>query len=137
MKPKHRNKRLASLAIGGVVLVTGVALLGSALNANRQFFYVPSAVAADGFEPRTDSIRVGGLVQPGSVETLPELRTEFTIVDFEAPDSAPLKVAYTGILPDLFKEDSGVVVTGRVDDGVLEASELLAKHDENYMPKLD
>ena len=137
MKPVHRNRRLRAIAIGAVALVAGVGMLASALSQNRQYFYEPSTVASVGFTPRSDNFRVGGLVLPGSVSKSDGLVTTFRIADFETPDNPPLTVTYTGILPDLFKEDSGVVVTGELRGGILVASTLLAKHDENYMPKID
>ena len=82
-------------------------------------------------------VRVGGLVVPGTVERSAELRVRFGVSDFEDPDSPILYVRHEGVLPDLFKEDSGVVVTGRLLNGELDATEVLAKHDENYRPKLD
>ena len=137
MRPKHRNRRLATIALSAVALSGGVALLANALSANRQFFYEPSVVAADGFVPGSELVRIGGLVVPGSVVRGEALRVAFSVSDFENPDSRTLRVTHQGVLPDLFKEDSGVVVTGRWDGTVLEATEVLAKHDENYRPKLD
>ena len=136
IKPKYRNRRLAAIAVAGVCLFGGVAILATALESYRQFFYVPSAVVAQDFEAGSELIRVGGLVVPGSVEKSEGLRTDFAVVDFEQPDNPALRVSYTGILPDLFKEDSGVVLTGKLVAGELQATEVLAKHDENYTPKL-
>lgn len=137
MRPKHRNRRLATVAVSAVTLAAGVALMGFALSANRQYFHKPSEVVSEGFVPQSDSIRVGGLVVPGSVEKGEALHSSFGIVDFDSTNAPQLSVTYVGILPDLFKESSGVVVTGVFADGVLLASEVLAKHDENYRPKLD
>ena len=136
MRPQHRNRRLAAIAIAAVALFGGVALLATALESYRQFFYEPSAVVAEDFVAGSDLIRVGGLVVPGSVIRSDGLKTDFQVVDFENPENPALSVSYTGILPDLFKEDSGVVLTGRLVGGRVEATEVLAKHDENYTPKL-
>jgi len=136
MRPKNRNRRLAVVTLSGAALFGGVALLATALENYRQYFYEPSAVVAEEFVAGSDLIRVGGLVVPGSVITTDGLKTDFQVVDFETPDNPALRVSYTGILPNLFKEDSGVVLTGRLVNGRLEATEVLAKHDENYTPKL-
>ena len=137
MRPQHRNRRLATIALSGLALAGGVALLATALESNRQFFYPPSAIAADGFVAGSEMVRVGGLVVPGTLERGGDLRVRFGVSDFEDPDSPVLYVRHEGVLPDLFKEDSGVVVTGRLLNGELDASEVLAKHDENYRPILD
>ena len=110
-------------------------MLATALSQYQQYFYTPSEVVADGFAARSDSVRVGGLVVPGSIVREPELRTVFRVRDFEGNAPGELTVSYVGVLPDLFKEDSGVVLTGQVDGAAMVASEVLAKHDENYMPK--
>lgn len=110
-------------------------MLATALSQYQQFFYTPSEVVSAGFVAGSDSVRVGGLVVPGSVVREPKLKTTFRVRDFEGDAPGELSVSYTGVLPDLFKEDSGVVLTGRLDNTDLDASEVLAKHDENYMPK--
>jgi cytochrome c-type biogenesis protein CcmE len=126
MKP--RQKRLA-LALGGVAAVGAiVALVLNAFQSNLVFFYSPTQVAAQE-APKGRTFRVGGLVQEGSV------RREGTKVNFLITDTAQtVSVRYEGILPDLFKEGKGVVAQGQLQGGVFVAREVLAKHDENYMP---
>ena len=129
MKPRH--KRLAIVAGGVAVLGIATALVLSAFNRNLVFFYSPSQVAAKE-APLDRAFRVGGLVAPGSVKRLPDsVSVEFVVTD----TAKSLPVVYHGILPDLFREGKGVVTQGRLGpDGVFVASEVLAKHDENYMP---
>jgi cytochrome c-type biogenesis protein CcmE len=126
MKP--RNKRIA-LAVG-IVAVLGVAtaLVLNAFNSNLVFFYSPSQVVAKE-APVGRTFRVGGLVEVGSV------KRDGVAVSFVVTDTAQtVVVRYQGILPDLFKEGKGVVAQGQLRGGVFEAREVLAKHDENYMP---
>jgi cytochrome c-type biogenesis protein CcmE len=127
MKPRH--KRLA--IIGGVVASVAVAagLVLNAFQSNLVFFYSPSQVVAKE-APAGRTFRVGGLVKEGSV------KRNGTEVQFAVTDTAQtMQVKYVGILPDLFKEGKGVVAQGQVGaDGVFVAREVLAKHDENYMP---
>jgi len=126
MKP--RNKRFAIL--GGVVVVVGVvvALVLNAFQSNLGFFYTPTQVA-EKEAPSGRTFRVGGLVQVGS------LKVDGTKIQFVITDSAKtVPVRFEGILPDLFKEGKGVVAQGQLKDGVFVAREVLAKHDENYMP---
>ena len=126
MKPRH--KRFALL--GGLVATVGVivALVLNAFQSNLVFFYSPSQVSANE-APSGRTFRVGGLVEAGSV------KVDGTQVQFIVTDTAAnVPVRYQGILPDLFKEGKGVVVQGQLQDGVFVAREVLAKHDENYMP---
>ncbi len=126
MKPRH--KRFAIL--GGLLSAVGivVALVLNAFQSNLVFFYSPSQIAAKE-APTARTFRVGGLVEAGSV------KKEGTQVQFVITDIAKtVPVRYVGILPDLFKEGKGVVAQGQLKDGVFEAREVLAKHDENYMP---
>jgi len=126
MKPRH--KRFAIL--GGLLSATGivVALVLNAFQSNLVFFYSPSQVAAKE-APSARTFRVGGLVETGSV------KVEGTKVQFIITDSAQkVPVRYEGILPDLFKEGKGVVAQGQLQGDVFVAREVLAKHDENYMP---
>jgi cytochrome c-type biogenesis protein CcmE len=129
MKP--RQKRLV-LILGGLATL-GVAswLVLSAFQENLVFFYSPSQVA-NNEAPRGKAFRIGGLVQEGSVKR----QADGVTVMFNVTDTAKvIPVAYKGILPDLFKEGKGVVAQGRLGpDGVFTAHEVLAKHDENYMP---
>ena len=129
MKP--RQKRLALVVGGLAVLGIASALVLSAFQENLVFFYSPSQVANHEV-PQGKAFRIGGLVQEGSVKRLPDGVT----VTFIVTDTAKMiPVAYKGILPDLFKEGKGVVAQGKLGpDGVFTAHEVLAKHDENYMP---
>ena len=126
MKP--RQKRIA-LIVGGLASLTLAAVLAlNALDSNIALYVTPSEVAA-GKAPQGKAFRIGGLVKEGSIK-----RQDLT-VNFIVTDTAKdIPVTYTGILPDLFKEGKGVVVQGQLQDGVFVAREVLAKHDENYMP---
>lgn len=128
---KARHKRLGLILGGVAVLGVAVYLVMSAFQQNLVFFFSPSQIAANE-APHGRAFRVGGLVEEGSVK-----RTEDGLtVLFKVTDTAhTVPVAYKGILPDLFKEGKGVVAQGKLEaDGVFHASEVLAKHDENYMP---
>ena len=130
MKRKHR--RLAVILGGLALLGAAAALILNAASDNLLFFYTPTQLAEKG-EPDGRRFRLGGLVEEGSVVR----RADGITVDFRVTDLAnAVPVTYTGVLPDLFREGQGVVVDGQVGgDGVFVASEVLAKHDENYMPK--
>jgi cytochrome c-type biogenesis protein CcmE len=126
MKPRH--KRLGIVA--GIVLAVGaaVALVLDAFQSNLVFFYSPTQVAHNE-APAARTFRLGGLVREGTV------KRDGTRVDFVVTDTArDIPVRFEGILPDLFKEGKGVVAQGQLRDGVFVAREVLAKHDENYMP---
>ena len=129
MKPRH--KRIAIIAAGLGVLALASALVLNAFRSNLVFFFSPSQVIANE-APRGKAFRIGGLVESGSVKRADDGLT----VRFRVTDTAhTVAVVYTGILPDLFKEGKGVVAQGRLGaDGVFAATEVLAKHDENYMP---
>ena len=125
---KSRHKRIA-IALG-VLSVLGVvaALVLNAFQSNLVFFYSPSQIASKE-APTGRTFRLGGLVVVGSV------KRDGVNVHFEVTDTAQVvAVRYAGILPDLFKEGKGVVAQGQLRAGVFEAKEVLAKHDENYMP---
>ncbi len=126
-----RRKRLAMVVGGVAVLGIGAALILNAFNSNLVFFYSPTQVAANE-APTGRSFRIGGLVEQGSVKR----ESDGVSVRFVVTDTAKIvPVVYKGILPDLFKEGKGVVAQGKLEaDGVFHASEVLAKHDENYMP---
>lgn len=127
MKPRH--KRIA-LILGGLVAIgSAAALVLNAFQSNLVFFYTPTQIAA-GEAPKERAFRVGGLVKSGS------LQRDGVIAYFIITDTAKeIPVAYTGILPDLFREGKGVVAQGKLGaDGKFVAGEVLAKHDENYMP---
>ncbi len=129
MKPRH--KRFAMIAVGVAALGIATVLVLNAFQQNMVFFFTPTQVAANEV-PRERSFRIGGLVEPGSVKRQPDGVT----VQFVVTDTAKnVQVVYRGLLPDLFREGKGVVTQGRMSaDGVFQASEVLAKHDENYMP---
>ena len=127
MKP--RQKRIALIAGGLVSLVLAAALTLNALDSNIALYVTPSEVAA-GKAPHGKAFRIGGLVKAGSVKRQ-ELKVSFVITD----TAKDIPVAYSGILPDLFREGKGAVVQGRLGaDGMFTATEVLSKHDENYMP---
>jgi cytochrome c-type biogenesis protein CcmE len=129
MKPRH--KRLALIAGGVAALAITAALVLNAFQSNLVFFFSPSQIAA-GEAPRERAFRIGGLVQVGSVKRSQEGITVTFVVTDTAKD---IPVSYAGILPDLFREGKGVVAQGKLGaDGVFRANEVLAKHDENYMP---
>ena len=129
---KAKNQRLILLALA-VVAVLGAVLLGmSALKDQAAYFYAPADVARKGL-PLDRAVRIGGMVEGGSIRRL----SDGVTIDFVVGDEtdARIPVRFTGIAPDLFKEESGVVAEGRFQpDGTFVASEILAKHDENYMP---
>jgi cytochrome c-type biogenesis protein CcmE len=129
MKPRH--KRAALIGTGLVVLAAAVTLVLTAFQQNLVFFFTPSQVAANE-APVGKAFRIGGMVEEGSLKRGGDgLTVQFMVTD--TAKSIPVK--YTGILPDLFKEGKGVVAQGRLGpDGVFQATEVLAKHDENYMP---
>jgi len=122
-------KRRGAIVLGGVAVVSiAAALVLNALNSNIALYVTPSEVAA-GKAPKDAAFRIGGMVKEGSV------RRDNLTVHFVVTDTAKdIPVSYTGILPDLFKEGKGAVVQGRFQHGQFAASEVLAKHDENYMP---
>ena len=126
MKPRHKRLVIASGVLASVVVIA--ALVFNAFQSNLVFFYSPSQVAAKE-APVNRTFRLGGLVQQGSVKR-DGVRVSFVVTD--TVQAVP--VSYEGILPDLFKEGKGVVAQGRLEDGVFKAREVLAKHDENYMP---
>jgi cytochrome c-type biogenesis protein CcmE len=126
-----RQKRL-SLALAALVLAAvAVALVLNAFRSNVVFFFSPSDVMEQK-APREKLFRLGGLVEPGSVKRLQDgVTVRFAVTD----QTRTVAVEYVGILPDLFKEGKGVVAQGKLDaGGVFRAQEVLAKHDENYMP---
>ena len=129
MKPRH--KKLTIIIMSVAALGLSAALVLDAFQSNLVFFFSPSQVAANE-APRGKSFRIGGLVEEGSVKR----QSDGITVSFVVTDTAKnIPVVYTGILPDLFKEGKGVVAQGKLSsDGVFRADEVLAKHDENYMP---
>jgi cytochrome c-type biogenesis protein CcmE len=128
MKPRHR--RIALIVAGLAGLSVAAWLVFSAFEQNLVFFFTPSQVVANE-APTGRAFRVGGMVEAGSVKRQPDGVT----VQFVVTDTAKsMPVAYKGVLPDLFREGKGVVAQGRLENGLFVASEVLAKHDENYMP---
>jgi len=129
MKPRH--KRALLIGIGLVVLAAAVTLVLTAFQQNLVFFFTPSQVAANE-APIGKPFRIGGMVEEGSLKRGGDgLTVQFMVTD----TAKSVQVKYTSILPDLFKEGKGVVAQGRLGpDGVFQATEVLAKHDENYMP---
>jgi len=127
VKPRH--KRITAIAVGVAALGIAAALVLAAFQKNLVFFFTPSQVAANE-APQGRTFRIGGMVVPGS------LRREGVNVEFTVTDTAKsMRVTYRGQLPDLFREGKGVVAQGQLGaDGMFRASEVLAKHDENYMP---
>lgn len=111
--------------------IVAVALILYAIRNQTDYYFDPTAISA-GQAPEDKRIRAGGMVVAGSVKRNPsdQLNIQFQITDFKSV----VPVTYRGVLPDLFAENSGVVATGKLQDGVFVASEVLAKHDENYMP---
>ena len=129
---KAKNQRLILLALA-IAAVLGAVLLGmSALKDQAAYFYAPADVARKGL-PLDRAVRIGGMVEGGSLRRAADGVTIDVLVGDET--DAKIPVRFTGIAPDLFKEESGVVAEGRFQpDGTFVASEILAKHDENYMP---
>ena len=128
---KTRHKRLLLIFAGFVVLGAVVALVLNAFQSNLVFFFSPTQVAA-GEAPKGKPFRIGGMVKEGSIQREADgVTLRFSITDTERD----IAVKYKGILPDLFKEGKGAVAQGRIgEDGIFVAKEVLAKHDENYMP---
>jgi cytochrome c-type biogenesis protein CcmE len=128
---KPRTRRFAWIAAGLAALGIAAALVLNAFQSNLVFFFTPSQIAAKE-APQGRAFRVGGLVEAGSLTREPNSLT----VRFRVTDTAQtIPVTYTGLLPDLFKEGKGVVAQGTLGpDGVFRATDVLAKHDENYMP---
>jgi len=127
--PTRRRRALWIAAIALAVSGTAWGVI-RAFNDNMVFFYTPTQLLA-GEAPAERSLRIGGMVEAGSIEREPgTLSIRFRITD----QDKTVPVSYTGVLPDLFKEGKGAVAQGELRDGVFVASEILAKHDENYMP---
>ncbi|AWB33993.1 cytochrome c maturation protein CcmE [Orrella marina] len=129
MKPRHR--RIALITGGLAAFGIATALVLNAFQSNLVFFFTPTQVSA-GEAPEARTFRVGGMVQTGSVQR----QSDGLTVQFVVTDTAKtIPVTYSGILPDLFSEGKGVVAQGKLDkNGLFRAEEVLAKHDENYMP---
>ncbi|RID91281.1 cytochrome c maturation protein CcmE [Gemmobacter lutimaris] len=130
MKGLKKTRRIQIIALAFVALAGSTALIGYAMRDGINFFRAPAQVVAD--PPQVDEVfRLGGLVEDGSL-----VRGQGETITFRVTDGAEsIPVAYTGVLPDLFTEGQGMIGTGKMVDGVFEATEILAKHDETYMPK--
>ena len=128
---KRRNKRFVFVSVALASVAVAAVLVINALRSNIAYFFSPSQVLA-AEAPKDQVFRLGGLVRYGSVKRVGDgLTVEFVVTD----NAGDVPVRYTGILPDLFKEGKGVVTKGRLNPkGVFTAEEVLAKHDENYMP---
>lgn len=128
---KQRHKRLIFVLVGFAILVVGAGFVFNALNSNMQFFFSPTEVV-ENKAPKDSSFRLGGLVKEGSLTREDDgLTVHFMVTD----NAETVQVTYKGILPDLFREGQGVVTQGRFNEvGQFVATEVLAKHDEEYMP---
>jgi len=130
MKGLKKKRRIQIIALAFVALALSTGLIGYAMRDGINFFRTPSQVTQSP-PPPTETFRIGGLVVEGSLQ-----RGQSETVTFRVTDTATeVPVSYTGVLPDLFDEGQGMVGTGRMLDGVFQATEILAKHDETYMPK--
>lgn len=129
MKSLKKQRRIQVIAVMAVALTLSTVLIGYALRDGINFFRSPSQVAEAPPGP-TEVFRIGGLVEVGTLKRGQGETIEFTVTD----GGASIPATYAGVLPDLFEEGQGMVGTGRYINGVFEASEILAKHDENYMP---
>lgn len=130
MKSLKKKRRVQIIAIAAVALVLATGLIGYGMRDGINFFRSPTQVLAEPPSP-TEVFRIGGLVEEGSLK-----RGESETIRFNVTDgNGVVQVTYKGVLPDLFEENQGMVGTGSYRDGVFVASEILAKHDESYMPK--
>jgi cytochrome c-type biogenesis protein CcmE len=130
MKNLKKQRRIQVIALATVALVLSTGLIGYAMRDGINFFRAPTQVLAEPPLP-TEVFRIGGLVAEGSI-----VRGQGETIRFDVTDgNGIVPVTYTGVLPDLFEENQGMVGTGRYVNGVFEATEILAKHDETYMPK--
>ncbi|WP_420584051.1 cytochrome c maturation protein CcmE [Ruegeria sp.] len=130
MKTLKKRRRVQVILVAIVALVLATGLIGYAMRDGINFFRSPSQVIAEPPSP-TEVFRIGGLVEEGSIIRGQGETVRFVVTD--GGESVP--VAFTGVLPDLFSENQGMVGTGSYVNGVFEATEILAKHDETYMPK--
>ena len=125
---QHRKKRLINILFISLLSGSGVLMVLYALNTNLDYFYTPSEIISEKLQSNK-RVKVGGMVREGSVTRNGE-DISFVITDYEES----ISVQYKGIVPDLFKEGSGVVALGYIENNSLKAEKVLAKHDENYMP---
>ena len=130
MKGLKKKRRVHVIVIFAVALVLATGFIGYAMRDGINFFRSPSQVMAEPPKP-TETFRIGGLVEDGSLQ-----RGQGEVIRFNVTDGgATVPVTYKGVLPDLFAENQGMIGTGKYINGVFVASEILAKHDEDYMPK--
>lgn len=129
MKSRHKKLVVILLAMAGIGIAAALVL--NAFRSNLVFFFSPTEVA-QGKAPTDRAFRIGGLVEPGSLKREPDgLTVRFVVTD----TAKSIPVVYQGVLPDLFKEGKGVVAEGKLgENGLFSATQVLAKHDENYMP---
>lgn len=130
MKGLKKKRRIQVIIVAVVALALSTAMIGYAMRDGINYFKSPSEIVAD-TPPASQVLRVGGLVEEGSLKRGQGEAITFSITD----GGATIKASFTGVLPDLFKEGQGTVATGSYVDGVFLATEILAKHDENYMPR--
>ena len=130
MKGLKKTRRIQVIIASAVLLALATGLIGFALKDGINLFRAPSQVLAEP-PPPTEIFRLGGLVKKESLVRGDALEVSFLVTD----GAAEIEVIYRGILPDLFTEEQGMIAMGRFADGVFTASEILAKHDEDYMPK--
>ncbi|MFD1511410.1 cytochrome c maturation protein CcmE [Lacimonas salitolerans] len=130
MRSLKKTRRIQIIALATFALIVSTALIGYAMRDGINFFRSPAQVIAEPPSPN-ETFRIGGLVAEGSLK-----RGQGEMIRFEVTDGgATIPVTFVGVLPDLFEENQGMVGTGKYINGVFEASEILAKHDETYMPK--
>ena len=130
MRGLKKQRRIQVLMLATACLIGASVLIGYGFRDGINFFYPPADVV-DNPPPADQTFRIGGLVEPGTL-----IRGQGATITFNVTDgAASIPVRYTGVLPDLFNEGEGMVGTGRLIDGVIEATEILARHDETYMPK--
>ncbi|MBK1635034.1 cytochrome c maturation protein CcmE [Rhodovulum adriaticum] len=130
MRGLKKQRRIQIIVVAIVALAGSTALIGYAMKDGINFFRAPSQIV-EAPPPPTETFRIGGLVEAGSLQ-----RGQGEVIRFNVTDGgATVPVTYTGVLPDLFAENQGMIGTGQLVDGVFVAREILAKHDESYMPK--
>ena len=130
MRNLKKTRRIQVIAITAIALIGATALIGYGMRGGINFFRSPTQVLAD-HPADSETFRIGGLVEKGSL-----VRAQGKTITFRVTDNTNvIPVSYTGVLPDLFEEGQGLIATGHMAGGTFEASEILAKHDEKYMPK--
>ena len=130
---RARTQRLITFAIAALLVLAATALAVYAMRENANLFYTPERLAEAGLPEPGETVKIGGLVEPGSLAYGDNAEIRFAVID---GSPATIQVSYTGIAPDLFQEGQGVVATGSFNaEGEFTATQLLAKHDENYVPR--